>query len=144
MPEQNFANHAKLVTVFHKILLPVVFLSSIGAFVNLFQSLGDHQRLYSAALLVVLSLSLLVATFYIRVFPLQAQDRAIRAEENLRHFAMTGKLLDPRLTVKQIVALRFAPDAEFVDLARRAADQNMKPVDVKKSIKNWKADFDRL
>ena len=144
MPEQNFANHTKLVTVFHKILFPVIFLSFIGACVNLYQSLGDHQRLYSAALLVVLSLSLLVGTFYIRIFPLQAQDRAIRAEENLRHFVMTGKLLDPRLTVKQIVALRFAPDTELVDLARRAAEQSMKPVDIKKSIKNWKADFDRL
>ena len=48
-----------------------------------------------------------------RVYPLKAQDRAIRADENLRHFAMTGKLLDPRLTVKQVVALRFASDGEF-------------------------------
>jgi hypothetical protein len=81
---------------------------------------------------------------YARVFPLKAQDRAIRAEENLRHFVLTGKLLDPRLEVKQIIALRFAPDDEFAGLARKAADSNMPPADIKRAIKNWKADDYRV
>ncbi|MGD0361012.1 MAG: DUF6526 family protein [Bryobacteraceae bacterium] len=77
---------------------------------------------------------------YVRVFPLKAQDRAIRAEENLRHFVLTGKLLDPRLVMGQVIALRFAPDEEFVDLARKAADANMPAAEIKRAIKNWKAD----
>jgi len=81
---------------------------------------------------------------YARVFPLKAQDRAIRAEENLRHFALTGKLLDSRLQVKQIVALRFAPDDEFVALAKKAADSNMPPADIKRAVKSWKADDYRV
>ena len=72
------------------------------------------------------------------------QDRAIRAEENLRHFALTGKLLDPRLTIKQIVGLRFASDAEFVDLARKAAEASMPQDEIKKSVKSWRADHDRV
>jgi hypothetical protein len=57
---------------------------------------------------------------------------------------MTGKPLDPRLGVKQIVALRFASDEEFVALAKKAADEQMAPVDIKKAVKNWRADHYRV
>jgi len=42
------------------------------------------------------------------------------------------------------VALRFASDAEFADLARKAAEGNMPQDDIKKSVKNWRADYDRV
>ena len=89
-------------------------------------------------------ISLLMLFFYCRIFPLKAQDRAIRAEENLRHYVLTGKLLDPRLTVRQIIGLRFASDAEFITLAQRAAEENLSGDDIKKAIKNWRADNYRL
>ena len=82
--------------------------------------------------------------FAARSFGTRAQDRAIRAEENLRHFVLTGKLLDSRLKIHQITALRFASDEEFVSLAKKAADDEMKPEDIKKSINNWRADWDRV
>lgn len=116
----------------------------IGSFVNLYQSMGDHQRLYSAALLVVLSLCVLATAFFARIFALKAQDRAIRAEENLRHFALTGKLLDSRLQPLQIVALRFASDAEFPDLARKAAESGMAPDTIKQAVRTWRADTYRV
>jgi hypothetical protein len=72
------------------------------------------------------------------------QDRAIRAEENLRHFVMAGKPLDRRLTVKQIVGLRFASDGEFVELARKAAEEGLPQDTIKKSVKSWRADHDRV
>ena len=144
MPTQNYANHQRFDTLFHKVLLPVIFLTLVGAFVNLAKSLDDHERLYSAALIVVLAACLLLTTFYARVFALKAQDRAIRADENLRHFAMTGKQLDPRITVKQVVALRFASDAEFVALCGRAAAGGFSPGDIKKAIKTWRADEYRV
>jgi hypothetical protein len=80
----------------------------------------------------------------VRTFPLKAQDRAIRAEENLRHFALTGKLLDPRLTMKQIIGLRFACDAEFPELARKAAAEGLSMDAIKKSVKSWRSDDCRL
>ena len=116
----------------------------VGAGVNLYQSMGDHQRLYSASLILALSLILFIIGLYARTFPLKAQDRAIRAEENLRHYVLTNKLLDARLKPLQIVALRFASDAEFVELAKKAAEQNRTPDDIKKSIKNWRADSYRV
>lgn len=79
-----------------------------------------------------------------RIFALKAQDRAIRAEENLRHFVLTGKLLPSSLTVGQVVALRFASDAEFVALAEKAAANNLSGKEIKQSIQNWKADFYRV
>ncbi len=111
---------------------------------NLYQSWGDHQRLYSASLIVTLSIGALGALFSARIFALKAQDRAIRAEENLRHFVLTGRLMDQRLTPLQIVGLRFAADNEFVDLCKKAADQNMTQDDIKKAVKNWRADTYRV
>jgi hypothetical protein len=137
---QNFANHAKFVPGYHFVLFGVLVLTVVGSIVNFFQSLGNHDRIYSASLIMVLSVCVLLLSFYARVFPLKAQDRAIRAEENLRHFVMTGKLLDPRLSVLQIVALRFACDSEFVPLAARAASESLDPKSIKQAIKTWRAD----
>src|SRR5436309_15867728 len=101
MPAQTYANHVRVVPPYVATIL-ILFLTVIGAGVNLYLSLADHQRLYSAALILVLSVCLLCIGLYARTFALKAQDRAIRAEENLRHYALTGKLLDARLTVSQI------------------------------------------
>ena len=140
MATQNYANHARFVPGFHYVLSGLLLLTLIGSVVNLLQSFGDHERVYSASLIVVLTLCSCLLFYYCRTFPLKAQDRAIRAEENLRHFAMTGKLFDPRLTMSQIIALRFASDAEFLELARKAADANMPAADIKRAVKNWRAD----
>lgn len=143
MEEQSYAKHAKLVPMFHGVLFGLIVLSLIGSLVNLWQSMGDHERLYSASLITVMSFAMLLLFFFARIFAMKVQDRAIRAEENLRYFAMTGKRLDPRLTIKQIVGLRFASDAEFVELARKAAEEGMSMDAIKKSVKNWRADYDR-
>jgi hypothetical protein len=143
MSNQNYANHTQIVPAFLAVL-GILLLTVIGAGVNLYLSFGDHQRLYSAALILVLSICTFVLAFHARAFPLKAQDRAIRAEENLRHFAMTGKLLDPRLSPLQIVALRFASDGEFVALAIRAAQENLAPKAIKQAVKTWRADEYRV
>jgi len=140
MEAQSYSNHRRTVPLFHMVLLPVLALTLIGSVVNLVQSFGDHQRIYSASLIVVLVLCAILTALFARIFALKAQDRAIRAEENLRHFALTGKLLDSRLSALQVVALRFAPDPEFVPLAKRAADEGLTPDAIKKSVKLWRAD----
>lgn len=141
---QNYSNHAQFVPAYHFVLTGLIGLGLIGSCVNLYLSIGDHHRIYSASLIVVLEIVAVLLFVFCRTFPLKAQDRAIRAEENLRHFVATGKLLDPRLSVLQIVALRFASDDEFIALAARAAEQNMAPKDIKQAIKNWRADYYRV
>jgi hypothetical protein len=142
--KQNYGNHRKTVPMFHGALFALLLLTFIGSLVNLYQSWGDHSRLYSASLITALSFGALMLFYYCRTFPLKAQDRAIRAEENLRHFILTGKTLDPRLTLKQIVALRFASDSEFVELARKAASEGLNQDTIKRAITSWRGDYERL
>ena len=144
MPTQNYANHRRFVPMYHGVLFGLLLLTLIGSVVNLYKSLGDHQRLYSASLIVVLAVSTLILSLFSRIFALKAQDRAIRAEENLRHFVLTGKLPDSRLTIRQIIGLRFAPDDEFAELARKAAGENLSEDQIKQAVKNWKADTYRV
>ena len=144
MEEQSYARHAKYVPMFHGVLFGLLVLTFFGSLVNLYESLGDHSRLYNASLITALSIGGLLLFYFCRTFALKAQDRAIRAEENLRHFVLTGKTLDPRLTVKQIVGLRFASDAELVELARKAAVEGLSPNTIKRAVHSWRADHDRL
>lgn len=144
MKIQTYANHKQFVPIYHGVLFPALSLTVIGSFVNLFKSLGNEQRIYSASLIAVLAVCTLLLFFFCRIFALKAQDRAIRAEENLRHFAMTGKLLDTRLTTRQIIGLRFASDEEFAALARRTAEENLSEEDIKRAVKQWRADTYRV
>jgi hypothetical protein len=106
----------------------------------------DHDRYphYLGISLIAIAVVLLLIWWYARVFGLKAQDRAIRAEENFRYYLLTGKQLDSRLRMSQIVALRFAPDDEFPILAKRAVDENMSQKAIKQAIKNWKEDHYRV
>ena len=140
---QNYANHRRFVPLFHYVLSALILLTFIGSCVNLYKSCGAGQNVYSASLITVLSAMGFLFFRFIRNFPLKVQDRAIRAEENLRHFAMTGKLLDKRLTLREIIGLRFASDEEFLALAKRAADENLSEDAIKKAVKTWRADEDR-
>jgi hypothetical protein len=144
MEEQNYAKHTKFVPLFHGLLGIVVLLTLCGSVYNLVRAIGHHFGRLDALLIMALSFGMLLLFIFCRTFPLKAQDRAIRAEENLRHFALTGRLLDRRLSVKQIVGLRFASDGEFAALAQRAADESLTPDAIKRSVKNWKADHDRM
>ena len=60
-------------------------------------------------LFLLISLSLLAGFFYMRTFALKAQDRAIRAEENLRYFSLTGKLFDKQITYKSEATKLYRP-----------------------------------
>src|SRR5262245_27494394 len=141
---QSYSNHAQIVPMFHYVTLGILQLTFIGACVNLYQSWGDHTRFYSASLLVTLTFGTMLVALFARSFALRAQDRAIRAEEQLRHYVLTGKLLDPRLDIRQVVGLRFASNEEFVALAQRAADQSLPAKDIKQAIRNWRADTYRV
>jgi hypothetical protein len=142
MKEQNFNNHAQMVPGFHYLTFGGI-IALLGGSINYLLKSSPENK-YIAALLVLTSIIFVLVAWYTRTFALKAQDRAIRAEENLRHYVLTGKLLPARLTVGQIVALRFAPDAEFPALAEKAASNNLSGKEIKQSIQNWKADFYRV
>jgi|ERR1035437_5842686 hypothetical protein len=147
MKTQNYQNHSTIHsprTRSQNMYYASVISLNILAFVNLYRTLMAASGRINAILFVLTGISLLAGYFLFRSFSLKAQDRAIRAEENLRHFVLTGKLLDKSLQIKQIIALRFAPDEEFLALAERAVKENLGNDDIKKAIKNWKADNYRV
>jgi len=78
--------------------------------------------------------------YFLRAFTLKAQDRAIRAEEKLRYFILTGKALSSKITTRQLIGLRFDSDEAFVALVDKAAKENLSEKEIKKQIKNWKPD----
>ena len=144
MKEQNLANHSQIVPAFHfGILIPVLVLIVCSA-LSLYRHWSTGLGLMLPSIALLGSVMLLAIAFFARGFALKAQDRAIRAEENLRYFAITGKLLDSKLRLGQIIALRFAPNNEFVDLAHTAVEKNLSPKEIKQAIKNWKGDYNRV
>jgi hypothetical protein len=142
MAKQDYKNHRQLVFSFHVLTgLPLLALI-IGSIRNLMSTSEDNM--YEASLLVLVSLILLSLYIHCRMFALKAQDRAIRAEEKLRHLQLTCKPIDPRLNMQQIIALRFASDEELPAMAQEAAEKELSNNAIKKSIRNWKEDTWRV
>jgi len=142
MKEQNFRNHSRYIILW-TFITPLILIAILGGgIVNLI--LADAHTHYSAALILLISIVLVILYWYARRFALVAQDRAIRAEENLRHFILTGKPFDSRLRMSQIIALRFAPDDEFPALTKKAVEEKLKSKEIKTVIQKWKADHHRV
>jgi len=142
MSEQSVKNHSRYIPLWHFIVPLLMLVLLIWSIINLVHADGHNH--YSAALIVVIALLLIVFYWYTRWFALRAQDRAIRAEENFRHFILTGKPLDQRLLMGQIIALRFAGDEELPVLAKRAVDEKLSPKEIKRAITHWKPDHNRV
>jgi hypothetical protein len=87
---------------------------------------------------------LMIFFWYVRIFPLKAQDRAIRVEETLRYFLITGKPLSKELRISQIIALRFADDQELELLVEKTIKENLNSDEIKQCIKHWRSDFHRV
>lgn len=142
MQQQNYKNHLQIVPLYHGLTYLALIALIIGSFVNLFNS--SHENLYSASLICLSSLILAGVAVFARSFALKAQDRAIRAEENFRHFMLTNRTMDGRLTLQQVIALRFASDDEFPALAQKAANEKLPAKEIKKLVKNWRGDYHRV
>lgn len=141
MKEQNFSNHTRYVPGFHFVTSTAMLALLAGSFINLSHS--AKENLYSASLICLVSVIFCLMFWYTRSFALKAQDRAIRAEENFRHFILTGKALPRGIRMGQTIALRFASDEEMPALAARAVKENLKSTEIKKAIVNWRADYYR-
>jgi hypothetical protein len=142
--KQHYGNHIRLSRLQHYTLLPLGLFSWIGSIVYFVIQLSQNSFEWLPFILLLLSSQTLFLVFVARNNGLVAQDRAIRVEEQLRHYLLTGQPLDARLTLRQIIALRFASDKEFPALAKRAADETMKPDAIKRAIQEWKADTHRV
>ncbi len=142
MSTQNYKNHPQMVPGFHYVTFTLLFALLGGSINYLLRSTPENK--YLAALVVLIAVIFVFIAWYARGFALKAQDRAIRAEESLRFYIMTGKALPTSLTIGQIIALRFASDAEYLSLLERAIKENLSSKEIKLAIQNWKADYHRV
>ncbi len=143
MQEQNYKNHRKLDPLFHIVLSAIIIYLIVQSIINLVEVYSHGGNRQQAIMFLMIAVAFLISYVKIRTFPLKVQDRAIRAEENLRYFILTGKPLDKNLTLSQIIALRFAPDHEMVGLVERAIRENLSNDQIKKAIQNWRQDHHR-
>jgi len=143
MKAQNYSHHRRYIPGFHFVLFFLGILALVGSIFFLIRSYIYGIERVASVIVFLGAINFMMLFYYARQFATTVQDRAIRAEENLRYFKLTGNLLDPRLTMQQIVALRFAPDLEFVGLANRAIAENLSNADIKKAIKDWRPDYHR-
>ncbi|MDB5103058.1 MAG: hypothetical protein JWP91_747 [Fibrobacteres bacterium] len=141
MNAQSYANHRRY--PLQRYVLPTVLFLIFGGAIfawKLPETLGDGIR---GMLPAMIGFGMLLQWFYTRVMVNRVQDRAIRAEEGFRHYALTGKPLPTGLTLRQIISLRFASDGEFPALALQAAAERLSGEAIKKNIKEWRPDNHR-
>jgi hypothetical protein len=139
---QTFANHVKIDPPFHYFVLPVFAISWIISVVLVVRHPG-----FLHFWIVIFNTALIVAVVRFRQYALKVQDRVIRLEERLRLAALLPDSLRPqvaKLSEGQLIALRFAPDAEVPALVERTLSANLAPADIKKAIKNWRPDYWRV
>ena len=111
---QTFANHGRFDPLFHFILVPVFIGCFIESIVFLFHGINALH-----IWLAIFSLAVVLLCTMCRNYALKVQDRVIRLEERLRLSALLPEALKariPELTERQLIALRFASDAEVPSL----------------------------
>ncbi|HEY0758310.1 MAG TPA: DUF6526 family protein [Acidisarcina sp.] len=142
--QQSFANHSKRDPWFHFVIVPlfiVILVSGISGIIFV------HRDLHFHILLVLLGAGILLVVFRARIYSLKVQDRVIRLEERLRLAALLPEALKPRipeLTEAQLIALRFASDAELPLLTEKTLNAKLEPKAIKALIQNWRPDHFRV
>jgi hypothetical protein len=145
MPEQTpqtLANHARWDPPFHFFAFPVF---AITFFLTIWNLIRNPS--FETAWMVVVAMAALVAVFKCRTYALKAQDRVIRLEERLRLerlLSEPSRAKIPMLREGQLVAMRFASDAEIPALFEKTLAGNLKGAEIKKAIVSWRPDYFRV
>jgi hypothetical protein len=139
---QTYANHRRFEPLQHFILTPIL----VATWISTIWQAIKHPSLQSVWV-AVFAFAILLIAMQVRVYALKVQDRLIRLEETLRMERILPEDLKgriPDLTVKQMVGLRFAADAELVHRVREALDEKLTGEAIKKRIQTWRGDTFRV
>ncbi|MGO8719525.1 MAG: DUF6526 family protein [Acidobacteriaceae bacterium] len=140
--QQTYANHARIDPWYHYFLVPVLLITFGLAVAHLVR----HPH-FGSAWHVVLAFALIVLAVKARTYALKAQDRVIRLEERLRLATLLPEPLRGRigeLEMRQLIALRFASDAETPALVERTLTEKLTAKQIKQAIQNWRPDNFRV
>ncbi len=137
---QTFENHTRMLPAYHYVAFPLI---ALNVFFTLYMAVTDFS--WANLMAFGLAVGLILFFFVARMMAVTVQDRVIRLEETLRMRALLPADLQPRLgeiTVKQLVALRFAGDDELPALARTVLDEKIADqTAIKKMVQHWRADY---
>jgi hypothetical protein len=146
MPQpQNYANHTRFDPPWHYFIAPATLVNLLVAIVATVRAWPDHSLLY--LWWIVMSIVLILAVARARMHAMVVQDRVIRLEEQLRYALVLSReqLLEAEsLTLRQIIALRFASNAELPSLVHRAVAESLTPKQIKQAIAEWRSDLLRV
>jgi len=142
---QNYKIHVRFDPFFHFFILPILLLTVLIA--GVWYAHHWHTHVHSGLWVILVTIVLLMLALKVRTYAVSLQDRIIRCEERLRY----NLLLSPEdliavspLTMRQIIGLRFASDAELPALALRAIKEGLSEKQIKQSIVHWKPDYQRV
>lgn len=141
--QQTYANHTRWYPLLHFVVTPLLALNFLSHLVRFFMAPS-----WSLGFWTLLGFTLILLAIAGRLQALKAQDRVIRLEERLRYREllsadMAAKASDMR--VGQIIALRFASDAELPGLVERTLNGEFASTkEIKLAIKDWRGDYLRV
>jgi Family of unknown function (DUF6526) len=143
---QNYANHRRFVPLWHILTAGALLVNVAFAVVHLWRHRDDPGFPYGNMVGLLVAVALVLMWGFARGFATKVQDRVIRLEESLRYERVLPADLKGRtaqLTLRQIIGLRFASDAELPALVRRSLDEKLSENQIKKEVKDWRADMVR-
>jgi hypothetical protein len=138
---QSYKNHARRNPGFHFILMPILIINLIFSIYVTVHRFPAHKYLFHWW--IVMSVAFILMALIGRMQACKVQDRVIRLEERLRLASLlpvNEHVHISEFTTGQLIALRFASDAELPALAHRTLTQNLDPKAIKQAIVNWRAD----
>jgi Family of unknown function (DUF6526) len=140
---QSYANHARIVPIYH-VALFLTLLVNFGWAAYQLVTMPSGDSLVG----LVTAVGLVILAFVARAFALTAQDRIIRLEMRLRMKDVLPAELQPRIkefTPGQLIALRFASDSELPALSATVLKDGIQDKKtIKQMIKHWQADTLRV
>ena len=135
---QNYGNHRRWNPPWHFVVVPILILNALIALVVMART-PSRATVWAA----LVALTLVAALALVRRMALRVQDRVIRLEERLR----LGRMLPDRreeieeLSREQLIAIRFAPDAEVPHMLDRIARGEITTQDeIKRAVQHWRPD----
>jgi uncharacterized protein DUF6526 len=135
---QNYGNHRRWNPPWHFVVVPILILNALIALVVMART-PSRATVWAA----LVALTLVAALALVRRMALRVQDRVIRLEERLR----LGRMMPDRreeieeLSREQLIAIRFAPDAEVPHMLDRIARGEITTQDeIKRAVQHWRPD----
>jgi hypothetical protein len=142
-------NTVQLYPWHHFVLLPLALLMAGYTVLRYTKVAGNDDQTarlwFSVAVLAIIGVGVLLLLR--QHYALQLQDRICRLEVRQRYFEVSGQrfaALEKQLTLRQILSLRLAGDAELPALAQAAATEKLSPKEIQARITDFQFDAMRV